>query len=614
MAVESERPARATGWREGIADLARRLRQLVNAETLSALGREIVQRPPISFFTSSLLRRIFVSNLLGLVILLGGIAYLSQHNAWLIDAKRDSLEAQANIIAIAIAANAQVDTDRIVLDPDKLPDTEGARIPFRDDGFAALELSIRPEVVTPVLRKLVQTTNNRARIYDREGILIVDSTQLLSRGQIAHDAAVPPPETGPKTKSFWTRAMRWYLRSELQVYRDIGSANGKLYPEVRMALQGSPTPFVILTAHGEQVVSYAVPIQARNRAVQGVLLLSTEPGEIDDALVKQWRAILQIALVAFAVAIAVSILLARTVAGPMRRLSAAADHVSHDIKARHDLPDFSHRADEVGQLAGAFRSMTAALIRRIEASEKFAADVAHELKNPLTAARSTAESLAYAKTEEQRQQLMGQIQGELKRLNRLITDVSNASRLDAELALQHTAPLDLTLMLEGLVATFRDLLSGTGKSLALAVAPSPLQDAYVVEGHEGRLAQVMTNLLDNAISFSPEGGRITLRARRDGKFVEVSVEDEGPGISEDKLEMIFDRFYTYRPQGSSSRGTNSGLGLSISREIIRAHRGEVWAANINAQTATGERGPQGARFVVRLPAAGTLRGVRSRRA
>jgi two-component system sensor histidine kinase ChvG len=605
MALDTGRLRSAVGLWADVWDGWRRWRGAA-APTLAMfgpIGTRLAKTSPMRLIASSLLRRIFVSNLLGLVILIGGIFYLGQHNVWLIDAKRESLKTQGEIIAAAIAANATIDTERIVLDPDKLPELEGSLIPFRDDGFTSLELSIAPERVTPILRRLIQPTSNRARIYGRDGTLIADSAQLLTRGRISRpDPAENNPAARPKTKNLWTRLQQWFLSSELPVYQEIGSANGKLYPEVRMAMGGTTTPMLLLNEQGEQIVSIAVPIQ-RARSVQGVLLLSTHPGDIDDALSQERWAILTIALLALTTTIAASLLLARTVAGPIHRLSEAAKHVSHNISTAHDLPDFSHRTDEVGQMAAAFRSMTVALYRRIEASEKFAADVAHELKNPLTAARSTAESLAYARTEQQRLQLVVQIQSELKRLNRLITDVSNASRLDAELALQQTEPVALASVIEGVVMTFQDILEGEPKSIGLEIEPQPAEDAYVVIGHEGRLAQVVTNLIDNAVSFSPESGTVTVRVRRDGAFVDVRVEDEGPGIPPDKLDEIFKRFYTYRPTAESSRGNNSGLGLSISREIILAHGGSIWAENRSAPGASGNSEALGARFIVRLAAA-----------
>ena len=269
-------------------------------------------------------------------------------------------------------------------------------------------------------------------------------------------------------------------------------------------------------------------------------------------------------------------------------------------------------------MAAAFREMTASLYRRIEASERFAQDVAHELKNPLTAARSTAESLAYARTPEQQKELVGQINEELKRLNKLITDVANASRLDAELALQETEPVDLRLVLQGVVDVFRDILSGDTRRVVLEVAELPHSpSALVVNGHDARLGRVITNLLDNAISFSPDNGTITVTARRLGQEIEIVVDDEGPGIPEDKLEEIFNRFYSDRPQTDRTVGKNSGLGLSMSREIVNAYGGRIWAENrmltpgaeagvAGDQTELRDRrmpGVAGARFTVRLPAA-----------
>lgn len=603
MSLDSEQRTGASGLVDSGLQLARRVATMLAPAAVwfgvaaNWLGTSWLGR----FIGASLSRRIFLANIAGLCVLLVGILYLSKHNAWLIEAKRDSLIAQGEIIAAGIASNASIDrADRVVLDPDKLPEIEGGKIPLRNDGFAALDLSIQPEIVTQVLRRLMQRTQNvRARIYARDGTLIVDSAQILKRGQIARNEPVPADK--PKARTIWTRIAEKLNGSDLPVYQEIGTASGTTYPEVRMALgSGITTPMVLLTKDGEQIVSIAAPIR-RLGAVQGVLLLSTKPGEIDDILDSERKAIFTLAGIALLATILASMLLTRTVAGPMRRLSAAAEHVSHSITARQDLPEFKGRTDEIGQMAAAFRAMTAALYRRIEASEKFAADVAHELKNPLTAARSTAESLTYAKTAEQRDQLVTQIQLEIKRLNRLITDVSNASRLDAELARQQTEPVDLATVTSGIVSTFRDILSDQAKSIGIEISPGSAAQSLVVDGHEGRISQVLTNLIDNALSFSPADGAVKVLLRRNGGYVEIAVEDQGPGIDEGKLETVFDRFYTYRPTAESSRGSNSGLGLSISREIVRAHGGRIWAENRYAAGAGAER--IGARFVVQLPVA-----------
>jgi two-component system sensor histidine kinase ChvG len=567
--------------------------------------------PLIRFVTRTLRRRIIFANLIGLAILLGGIIYLSQYHAWLIDAKRDSLRAQGEIVAAAIAANASVETGRIVLDPDRLPELEGSRSPFRDDAFAALQLPIAPERVAPILRRLLPTTDTRARVYALDGTLIVDTAQLLTRGQVAN------PDTGQervKVKNAWTRFLSWLTRGDLPVYREIGSANGTAYPEVRMALSGWATPMLLVNEKGEQIVSMAVPIQYR-KATQGVLLLSTRPGEIDEILAEERNIILALALIAFAATVLASIVLARTIAGPMRRLSEAAENVSRNIRTRHDLPELARRADEVGQMAAAFRKMTASLYQRIEASERFAEDVAHELKNPLTAARSTAEALAYAKTPEARQTLVREIQEELKRLNRLINDVSNAARMDAQLAIEAIEPVDVRDVLRGVVDVFKDLLAHDTKRVVLDIAEVPGNPvAFIVQAHEVRLGRVVTNLLDNAVSFSPENGVVTVSARSLGNEVEIIVDDEGPGIPAENMEAIFKRFYSDRPQTDRTVGKNSGLGLSMSREIVTTYGGRIWAANrkpaaVAAQRDDGDPATRndaivGARFIVRLPAAG----------
>jgi two-component system sensor histidine kinase ChvG len=566
------------------------------------LYRLMTSGPLVRFVARSLQRRIIVANLIGLSVLLSGIVYFSQYHAWLIDAKRESLRAQGEIIAAAIAANASLDTGRIVLDPDRLPETQGSPGAFHDDAFAALQLSIAPERVTPILRKLVPAFDTRARVYARDGTLISDTADFafMSRARPTEGVA-----ERAKIRNAWTRFVSWLLREELPVYREIGSANGTSYPEVRMALNGSTTPMLLIDDKGEQIVSVAVPIEYR-KAIKGVLLLSTRPGEIDAVLSEERNVILVLALTALAATLFASFLLARTIAGPMRRLSEAAENVSRSISARHELPLLAHRTDEVGQMAAAFRGMTAALYSRVEASERFAQDVAHELRNPLTAARSTAEALAFARTPEQHQRLVREIQDELKRLNKLITDVSNASRLDAELALQATEPVDVRQVLAAVVGVFRDILADDTRRIVLDVAEVPGRDgAYMVLGHDARLGRVITNLLDNAVSFSPEHGVVMVAARRLGGEIEIVVDDQGPGMPGDKLEAIFDRFYSDRPQTDSTIGKNSGLGLSISRDIVSAYGGRIRASNRCAAVAAGDGREvvAGARFVVHLPAA-----------
>lgn len=554
------------------------------------------QKQPLPrMLSASLRRRILFTNIVGLAGLLLAMLYISLHHGWLLDAKVSVVKTVSRITAEAIAYRAL--NERAIYDTTRPPDGVASKAK-RDDAFAALELPIDPQQASLVLKKLVGPADLKARIYSQKGTLILDSDTLFSKSPA--DSPVQPAavtEERPRLKNFWTRFHYWLINKELKVYREIGTANGFLYPEVKQAAeQGVEKPILLLNGKGQQIVSMAEPIKRGNRLL-GVLLVSTQPGDIDDVLWEERWLILQIAGIALLVAIASSLLLARTVAGPMKRLSEAANHVSRNIAARQELPDFTERRDEVGQMGRAFAAMTAALYRRIEGSEKFAADVAHELKNPLAAARSTAEALTFAKTDADRNEMVEQIQGELKRLNRLINDVADASRLDAELARQEMQALDIRIVLDNVTGIFRDMLADDGRKIKLVIEPVAVDSVYTIVGNDGRLGQVFTNLVDNALSFAPAGSTITVRARPLEGQVEIAVEDEGPGIPPDKLQAIFERFYSDRPATDSSRGKNSGLGLSISREIIASHRGTIFAEN---RIASGTDKIIGARFVVRL--------------
>ncbi len=615
--IESPASATAGAWVKPAAGIALAyMRAAYGAVTQHAMPW-VRRQPWWRFWTLSLRRRILASNIIGFVILLGGLGFFHRYYAQLIDAKVDALRTHAHMVSVAIASNAKVETDRIVIDPDRLPEVDGARIPFRDDAFAAFEMTLAPERITPVLRRLVMNTDTRARVYSRERSLLADtSSPSLRRALVNADTAAAhgDDEGDQRLRNFFTRFKAWMLRSELPVYRDVNALKGPLYPEVAEALGGQTTRMLLINDNGEQMVAVATPIQVR-RNVQGVVLLSTRPGEIDRLLWKERRGLLLISALALSATLLASLLLERTIAGPVRQLSATAELVSRNVTANHDLRHISGRQDEVGHLASSFQQMTTALYNRIEASDRFAQDVAHELENPVAAARSTAESLGYAKTDEKRAELIAQVQGELKRLNRLISDVANASRLDAELARQAWEPVDVRDIVKGIVGVLGDINADSGTILKLDIeVPGEGRD-FTVNGHEGRLGQVVTNLIDNALSFSSAGTTVSVALRRIGKTIEIVVADQGPGIPENSLDEIFKRFYSDRPQSDRLRGKNSGLGLSISREIVVAHGGEIFAQNRKA--GPGERAPElelpelkerrvagvaGSRFVVHLPA------------
>jgi two-component system sensor histidine kinase ChvG len=546
---------------------------------------------------SSLTRRIIFLNVTGLLTLVIGIFSLSQFRAGLIDARKESLLVQGEIIAGALVASATVEIDTLTIDPERLLDLQaGESYGPSEEALSGLEFPINPERVAPVLRRLVSPTNTRARIYDRDGVLILDSHNLYD--VLRFD--LPPPTQRPSILERAYIAIRtWLSRGTLPLYREMAPQNGKSYEEVGNALQGFKSSMVRINDRGEVIVSVSVPVQ-RFRAVRGALMLSTQGADIDNMVGAERLAIFKLFLIAAGVMVVLSFLLAGTIAGPVRRLAEGAQLVRRRIRSRVEIPDFSHRRDEIGHLSGSLRDMTSALYSRIEAIETFAADVAHELKNPLTSLRSAVETLPLAKSDESRGRLLSVIQHDVKRLDRLISDISDASRLDGEMQRQEAHPVDLAKLLTTVVAVTNER-HDDGVRVELKFEGSR-SAGFAVLGHDSRLGQVIDNLIDNARSFSPSGSTVRVICRRLRKEIEIVVEDDGPGVPAEAMERIFERFYTHRPD--QPFGQNSGLGLSISKQIIEAHDGRIWVENRKrASTAPCHaHDALGARFIVRLPA------------
>jgi two-component system sensor histidine kinase ChvG len=550
---------------------------------------------------SSLTRRILFFNLAALLVLVGGILYLNQFREGLIDARVESLLTQGEIIAGAVSASASVDTNSITIDPQKLLELQAGQsitpVPNDED----LEFPIDPEKVAPVLRRLISPTRTRARIFDADANLLLDSRHLYSRGQVLR-FDLPPVEEEKQTWGEWFTTLfnKALQPGNLPVYKEAPGGDGSIYPEVMNALTGVRGAVVRTTEKGELIVSVAVPVQ-RFRAVLGVLLLSTQAGDIDNIVHAERLAIMRVFGVATLVNVLLSLVLSSTIANPLRRLSAAAIRVRRGAKEREEIPDFSARQDEIGNLSIALREMTTALYDRIDAIESFAADVSHELKNPLTSLRSAVETLPLAKSDDSKKRLMDVIQHDVRRLDRLISDISDASRLDAELARVDARSVDLEKFLTDLVEVSRQIRSkNKDVHIELVIERKPgVKTRFVVNGHDLRIGQIVTNLIENARSFVPqEGGRIIVRLVRTRSRCLVYIEDNGPGIQAENIDRIFERFYTDRPE-SEGFGQNSGLGLSISRQIAEAHGGSLRAENIiDAESAE----ILGARFILALPA------------
>ncbi len=522
---------------------------------------------------SPLTWRILSVNVLALAILVGGLLYLGKYREELVEASTAALATQARIFAGALGEGA-VGTG-----------ASGAQ-------------QIHADVARPMLRRLVQPTGSRARLFDSDGALITDSRQLAGPGgTVQVEVLSPPGESG----FGFTRLLDMYERladriagaPEPPLYHESPVQHAQDYPEAMKAMAGETATEVREFADGRLVISAAVPVQ-RFKQVLGVLLLTSATTGIERAVRDVRIGILRIFLFALVVTVLLSLYLASTMARPVRRLAAAADRVRHGHRREAEIPDFTERRDEIGDLSGALRDMTETLWNRMDAIESFAADVAHEIKNPLTSLRSAVETAARVRDPDQQRRLMAIVLEDVQRLDRLITDISDASRLDAELSREHLEPVDVGKLVAALVEVRRATTSEQGPALRYEGTPD---NSLAVAGVEDRLVQVFNNLINNALSFSPPDGTVVVRGARDGRTVVLMVEDDGPGIPEGSEESIFERFYSERPE-SEKFGTHSGLGLSISRQIVDAHGGTIRAENRIASDGS----VRGARFVVRLPA------------
>ena len=522
---------------------------------------------------SPLTRRILAVNVLALALLAGGFLYLGKYQASLVGQQIESLKTQGEVFAAALG--------------------EGAVLDSPDEGEILL-----PDLARQMMRGLVQPTRARARLFDVRGDIIADSRVLRGPGDSVQVHELPAPETASPIMRAADAVYDWVLgklprRTRYPVYRESAEPRAEDYPEVMRALRGDTASTIHSDPTGGLVLSAAVPVQ-RYKQVLGAVMLSTASGEIEEDVRTVRLELLRIFGVALLVTVLLSFYLAGTIARPIRRLAAAAER-ARGRGARVEIPDFTRRGAEIGDLSGSLREMTDALWQRMSAIESFAADVAHEIKNPLSSLRSAVETAVRIEDPASQRRLMGIILDDVERLDRLITDISDASRLDAELGRLELAPIDIGAMLTALVDIHESTRTEGSPRLVLELGERSRE--LFVPGIETRLSQVFHNVITNAVSFSPPGGEIRLRARREGRAVLVTVEDQGPGIPEDKLTAIFDRFYTERPQGEKF-GTHSGLGLSISQQIVVAHRGLIWAENHkNAEGAV-----TGARFCIRLPA------------
>ena len=518
---------------------------------------------------SRIARLIFASNLAGLLVLIIGALVLNEMRVGLVQARIDSLNTQGDLIVSVLAEGATVGD----------PEPE------------LIEVNARR-----ILKRLELPSTIQARIYNADSEMVGDYNLLSDRVDEFALGALDEPNMFESfvggVSGFMDSIGRWLQSSA----RESLLQPGTFEDELNEALSGERVSGERITDDGQRVVSVSLPIQHVS-AVVGVLTI--EASDVDTIVRRERAALLPFIAVAIIVSLLSSALLAIMIARPLRRLALAADRVGSGAAEKIELPALTSRKDEIGELADSLEGMTAALFDRIVANEAFAADVAHELKNPLTSIRSAVETSERVTDPEAREKLRKVIASDVRRLDRLITDISNATRLEAETARLPNASVDLGQLLTDLTETY-DAIRNEGDPRVRFERDEDSGDLIVL-GRDGALGQVFRNLIENARSFSPEDGQVIVRGRTmavSGRpSVEITVEDEGPGIPDGKLEKIFERFYTDRPAGTKF-GLNSGLGLSIVAQIVESHRGTVMAEN--REDAEGK--VLGARFVVVLPA------------
>ena len=527
---------------------------------------QVEKRSLIALNRSPLARKIITFNLLALVVLVGGVLYLSQSRDGLVEQRERSLLTEARLMA-------------------KVFEAQVAETGSLTDSFDAASIG-----------KLGETGNVRVFLFDKDGAPVAKTAST-------EDDPQSKGKAGPQG-TFITGLLNliWEKVSGL-----FGSTSGgrvvsaeELASQIVTAAQaGRTVSRNVADQNGDLLFAVATPVLLNGSAV-GTLVLTTASGEINEIVRSEREQVLQMFVIAILVSIGLSLVLAGTIANPLRDLAMAAElgkarNARKMSPGRIRIPDMTGRPDEIGRLSGALRGMIAALYDRIESNEQFAADVAHEIKNPLASLRSAVETLRVAKNDVQRAKLLDVIEHDSRRLDRLVSDISNASRLDSELVKEEMEAFDLIPMLSNIVTFHRQEAEERGIEFI-----SNLPNGQIIlRGLEGRLAQVFVNLLSNAISFCEEGDAVRVWTRRRDNRVLVVIEDTGPGIPDEALTKIFNRFYSSRPDNDF--GNHSGLGLAISRQIVEAHGGVIWAENIRPTDTDVTSEPLGARFVVGLP-------------
>jgi two-component system sensor histidine kinase ChvG len=519
---------------------------------------------------SRLTYKIMSLNLLAVFILVLGIAYLDQYREGLTNAERETLSAETQLYAAVLAESA-----------------------YGENRFDS-------EAASNILNTFVAQKKQQLHLFSPQADIVLErkTMGLASPAEKPNPVNKLPGAIGRTIESGFAKLVDLFaVRFNLPTYPVFSNADYARFSDVADAVDGIMSLSAWKGPNGELILSAATPIRKGNDIV-GLILVTRNDTNIESTFANTRLDILKLFLVALTITIALSLYLSGVIGHPLRQLASAAEAIREGRSQAIEIPDLSDRDDEIGELSLAMRQMTLALRHRLDSIERFSADVSHELKNPLTSMRSAIETLQKVKSENDRQRLSEIILHDLQRMDRLITDISQASRLDTELSRDVLNPVDLRDILLPMIDTHRKPLERSSESTESQLSTihfTGLGSPVMVIGHKIRLTQVFQNLISNALSFSPENHPIQIRVEQAPDRVQVTIEDDGPGIPESKLEKVFERFYSERPS-TEDFGTHSGLGLSIAKQIIDSHNGSIKAENrIDSQ---GNK--LGARFIVSL--------------
>lgn len=520
-------------------------------------------------FSSRLTQLILAANLLGLMILVVGALAMNRFQDGLIQGKVDNLQSLAATITTVMAEQAT--------------------------GFG-LQSELDIEGARQVLRGVNVPDGWRVRLHDRSGITVVDTQRLNNDIEVGTlDPIIPEAEIEPEPLLHrWRTGLSDWVRTVVHQLPWRSSRRDRLRRDLRgdvmTVLGGESVAGARYDADDTLIVTVTLPVSRVQQVLGAVTVESNDIASIVDA---ERRALAPIIGLAFLAALLSSLALILFITIPMRRLARAAEKVARNPQDYDTIPDLSRRRDEIGDLSLVMRDMTRGLYNRVDDIANFAADVAHEIKNPLTSLRSASDTLSVAKTDEQREKLIAIIQQDVSRMNRLITDISHASKVDANLARDTAQTLDVAEIVENIANFYQQTSTDSDPAVVNA---TDLSEPVYIRAFETPFAQVLRNLIDNAMTFSPEEGAVTVHVQAEEQTVRIIVDDVGPGIPPGNLDAVFERFYTQRPKGATF-GSHSGLGLAICRQIVQAHKGQIWAENRLIEDGT----VSGARFVVELP-------------